>query len=152
MADLISTRACIVTCLSTPAALDGLSSSALRTAPDEAILVDAPNASEQVISRATETLAAHDPHAVVVDTTDAWEGLTLAGNGAQDIFAHLSPLELPAEGWIQGDVGRLAAKVIVEQGDRITIFAPSPQAAYLRDRIVGLGATERREPEPWSAS
>lgn len=151
MADLISTRACIITCLSTPAALDELTTG-FRTAPDEALIIGAPNGNDQAVAEATAALTGADPHALVVDTTDAWEGLTLAGTGAREIFAHLSPLELPVEGWVQGDVGRLAAKVRVGPGDRIAIFVASPQVAYLRERIIGLGAAERREPEPWSAS
>lgn len=148
MADLTTTLARIITCLSTPAALDRLGA-ASRTAPDEAILVTAPEDADSIAADARRILGSEDPAALVIDTTDGWEGLTLTGETAHDIFAHLSELHLPFEGFVQGDVGRLTAKVFTAD-DRITMFVPSPQAAYLRQRIVALGAIDRSEPRVWS--
>lgn len=157
MADtaLIATRAALVSCIAASEALDAIAGMAgvLRIAPDEVLIVAGPQAGEEIVHAATAELGETDPHALVTDVSDAWSGVTLAGDGARDLFAHLSPLTLPVtEGFLQGDVGRLAAKVIVRRpGDRITILAPAPQAAYLRERILALGAAERPEPEPWSA-
>lgn len=148
---LVTTRAAVVACLATSSALDGLPD-ALRTAPDEALVFAAPNAADDRCAEAEAALAATDPSALVADVSDAWSGLTLTGAGARDLFAHLSQLHLPERaGFIQGDVGRLVAKVIVKApGDRITIFVPSPQSHVLRDRIRALGAIERPDPETWS--
>lgn len=150
MADLITTRARVFTCLSTPDALDRLSA-VYRTAPDEAILVTGPDAPDATAADTADALAAADPAAIVIETTDGWEGLTLDGEDAGDVFAHLSELELPSEGFVQGDVGRLAAKVFTCEPHRITVLVPSPQAEYLRRRIIALGAKERREPEDWTS-
>ncbi|MGZ8614031.1 MAG: hypothetical protein ACXWX4_05045, partial [Actinomycetota bacterium] len=53
---------------------------------------------------------------------------------ASEAFARLSELELPSEGWIQGEVARTAAKVLVERG-RITILVPAMLAAHVEERI-----------------
>lgn len=151
--ELVSTRAAIIACISTPEALDRLEAP-LRTAPDEALILAPPNAGDKTRKAANSALRKQDPHAMVVDVSDGWAGLTLTGTGARDTFSHISQLELPdTDGFVQGDVGRLAAKVVVRKpGDRITLFVPSPQAAYLRKHILALGARERSEPEPWGAS
>ena len=150
MADLITTRASLIACMATPEALDTLEG-AHRIAPDEALVVTAPKGAGRAAA-IQEALVPHDPHAMVVETTDAWQGLTLAGQGARQIFAHLSQLALPeTEGFVQGDVGRLPAKLLVRApGDRVTMFVPASQAHALRERILGLGAVLRPEPEPWS--
>lgn len=155
MADLVTTRASLVSCVTTAAALDAASEAlgdTFRIAPDEALIVAAPKAADKTIKAAGKALSRHDPHAMVLDASDAWTGLTVAGEGTHDIFSHLSQLELPdPEGFVQGDVGRLAAKVVVRKpGDRITIFVPAHQAHSLRERILALGVVVRSEPEPWS--
>lgn len=151
MVDLITTRASLITCVATPEALEELED-ALRVAPDEALLVAAPKAADKVVSSTAKLLRKRDPHALVVDASDAWQGLTISGQGALEIFAHVSQLELPQpEGSIQGDVGRMPSKVIVRApGDRITMFVPATQAHSLRERILALGAVLRPDPEPWS--
>ena len=58
----------------------------------------------------------------------------LEGVDALDAFARLSELELPVDGWIQGEVVRAAAKVLVA-GDRVAILVPAMLATHVEDRI-----------------
>lgn len=71
---------------------------------------------------------------LVDDVSDAWVSLVLEGSDAPAAFARLSELELPAEGWIQGEVARAAAKVLVEPG-RVTVLVPAMLAAHVEERI-----------------
>ena len=72
-----------------------------RVAPDEAMLVDARSA-----------VRVDDPDAVILDATDGWVVFTLVGDAARTAFERLSALELPAEGFAQGDVAHVPARVI----------------------------------------
>lgn len=71
---------------------------------------------------------------LVVDVSDGWVCLVLEGVGAHEAFARVSELELPVSGWIQGEVVRAAAKVLVEAG-RITVLVPAMLAAHVDERI-----------------
>ncbi len=75
-----------------------------------------------------------DPDAVVRDVSDGWVLHSLDGPGARDALARLSELELPTSGFVQGAVGRIGVRVLVE-GDRVDLLVPSMFAAHLRDRI-----------------
>ncbi len=70
----------------------------------------------------------------VEDVSDAWVALVLEGVDAPAAFARLSELELPADGWIQGEVAKAPAKVLVA-GDRVTILVPAMLATHVEDRI-----------------
>ena len=70
----------------------------------------------------------------VEDVSDAWVALVLEGADAPDAFARVSELELPPEGWIQGEVARAPAKVLIV-GDRVTIFVPAMLSAHAEERI-----------------
>jgi len=50
------------------------------------------------------------------------------------VLARISELELPDRGWIQGEVARAAAKVLVEPG-RIAVLVPAMLAAHVEERI-----------------
>jgi hypothetical protein len=93
----------------------------LRVAPREVLIV---GGADPTVEGAT----------LAEDVSDAWCSLVLEGPDAPDAFARLSELELPAEGWIQGDVAHAAAKVIVARG-RITILVPAMLAAHVEERI-----------------
>jgi hypothetical protein len=75
-----------------------------------------------------------DPRVWVEDISDAWVALVLEGADAPDAFARVSELELPTEGWIQGEVARAPAKVLIV-GDRVTILVPAMLAAHAEERI-----------------
>jgi sarcosine oxidase gamma subunit len=115
-----------------PHAADGRS---LRTAPDELLIVTAPTSADAARRRAEEAVAALDPDAVVMDVSDGWAGWRLDGDDAHAAFARLSALKLPDEGWVQGDVAHVAAKVVAEPGG-VLILVPSYWGEHVRTRIV----------------
>jgi hypothetical protein len=78
--------------------------------------------------------AAIDDRALVSDVSDGWSALVIEGTDAPEAFARLSELRLPASGWIQGDVARVAAKVLVEPG-RLTLLVPAHLGAHVEERI-----------------
>lgn len=98
----------------------------MRIAPRELMLVDAPGVAEVRVPTGSAPW--------VEDVSDAWVALVLEGVDALDAFARLSELELPVDGWIQGEVVRAAAKVLVA-GDRVTILVPAMLATHVEDRI-----------------
>ena len=78
--------------------------------------------------------AAAGETSLVEDVSDAWVSLVVEGADAPEAFARLSELRLPAEGWIQGEVARTAAKVLVEPG-RLTMLVPANLAAHAEERV-----------------
>lgn len=98
----------------------------LRVAPREVILVGPGDLSG--------VPASAGPRAWVEDVSDAWVALVLDGADAPAAFARVCELELPTEGWIQGEVARAPAKVLIV-GDQVTIFVPAMLAAHAEERI-----------------
>ncbi len=109
---------------------------ACRVAPDELLLVGGGDlASGDVVASATKTASAADPHALVSDVTDGWSAWTIEGSDCRAAFARLSELRLPDRGFVQGEVARLPAKVLVEE-QRLTLLVPAMWGEFLRERIV----------------
>ncbi len=98
----------------------------MRIAPRELMLVDAPDVAEERVPSGSAPW--------VEDVSDAWVALVLEGVDAPAAFARLSELELPDDGWIQGEVAKAAAKVLVV-GDRVTILVPAMLATHVEERI-----------------
>jgi len=98
----------------------------MRIAPRELMLVDAPEVAQERVSNGSAPR--------VEDVSDAWVALVLEGVDAPAAFARLSELELPDDGWIQGEVAKAPAKVLVA-GDRVTILVPAMLAAHVEERI-----------------
>jgi hypothetical protein len=98
----------------------------LRVAPREVMLVGAVDVS------ALRALVGES--ALVVDVSDGWVGLVLDGSDAPEAFARISELELPERGWVQGEVARAAARVLVEPG-RIAVLVSAMLAAHVEQRI-----------------
>jgi sarcosine oxidase gamma subunit len=98
----------------------------LRIAPREVMLVGPVDVS------AVTALVGES--GLVADVSDGWVGLVLEGNDAPEVLARISELELPDRGWIQGEVARAAAKVLVEPG-RIAVLVPAMLAAHVEERI-----------------
>ncbi len=143
MLELTATRVSVVGAFASPEALDALSPAGAyrcRIAPDEAMFVADVDASALV--RDASAVTAGDPDAVVLDMTDGWSVWTLAGDGAREAFAFLSELELPDEGYVQGDVAHVPVRVIARP-DRLELFVPAMWGAYLRERILGIGLPVR---------
>ena len=91
-----------------------------------------------------------DPDALVIDTTDGWAAITVAGDGARASFGLLSRLELPDPGFTQGEVVHVPAKVVARDG-QVLILAPSMWEAHLQDRVTkALGGAGRLETRPWT--
>jgi len=98
----------------------------MRIAPRELMLVDAPEVAQERVSNGSASW--------VEDVSDAWVAFVLEGVDVPAAFARLSELELPDDGWIQADVARAAAKVLVVR-DRVTILVPAMLAAHVEERI-----------------
>jgi len=145
--DLVFTRVSVTACLASPEALEKLPE-AVRIAPDEALVILPPaKADPQIGAR----LARADPDAVVLDVSDGWTAWSLEGEGARDAFAHISDLELPTKGFVQGDVAGVPAKVVAG-ADGLNLLVPSMWGDYVRDRILARcpGVAERAEPREWA--
>ncbi len=96
-----------------------------RVAPRELLLVGDLSADDVRVG---------EPGAIAEDVTDGWAAFELAGADAAEAFARLSELELPPDGFVQGEVARIGAKLIVEPG-RLTILVPAMLGAFLEERI-----------------
>ncbi|GBC87598.1 hypothetical protein HRbin12_01611 [bacterium HR12] len=157
MLELSRAEIAVLACLAAPAALDALAppdvAAALRTAPDELLLLAAPDAVEAILAEASRALRALDDDALVLEVTDGWTAFALEGPDAREAFGRLSALELPEAGFLQGDVARVPAKVLAEP-ERLLLLVPSSWAEHVRERILGLAldVRERPEPRPWEAT
>lgn len=157
MPELARTEVAVVACLASPEALDALptpaGATALRTAPDELLLLAAPEAAPAVRGEAARALAPLEDDAVVREVSDGWWAWTLQGPDARDAFARLSALELPEAGALQGDVARVPTKVLAEP-ERLHLLVPASWAEHVRERILALAipVREAREPPPWGGA
>jgi glycine cleavage system aminomethyltransferase T len=102
---------------------------AYRVSATEVMLVG--EASVAVLERAVR---AEDGDAVVLEVSDGWAVVPLEGPGAVEAFTRLSELPLPAEGFVQGEVARIGARVIVRQGG-IDLLVPAMLEAHVRERV-----------------
>jgi sarcosine oxidase gamma subunit len=145
--ELAATEATVVLCCASPEAVDAAMalSDVVRVAPDEAMVLGPSGTAETLIATTTERIEA-------LDGTDGWTICTLEGDAARNAFTYLSALELPQDGFVQGDVAHVHAKVVV-RGDRLHVLVPAMWGAHLRERIVSdcapLGVHERADAEPW---
>jgi len=123
---------------------------ACRVADDELLLLSAPPVTDEVVREVATRLAALDPDALVIDTTDGWAAITVAGDGARASFGLLSRLELPEAGFLQGEVAHVPAKVVAGD-DRVLILVPSIWEAHLHDGAAkALEHTGPLEARPWA--
>jgi hypothetical protein len=139
--DLLARPVSLIVCSSDAAALDALvapghGARTLRTAPDEALFLSSPDVAHDVAREVEDRIAALDGDALVLDVSDGWAAWTLRGDDAGRAFSSLSALDPPAgDGFVQGDVARVAAKVFVEDAD-VTILVPAYWREHLRRRAV----------------
>jgi hypothetical protein len=121
----------VVAALASAGAIDSMrvpgGATTCRVAPREALVIGRSDLS-------TEEVVVVERGAIVEDVTDGWAGFELVGNDVHEAFARLSELELPNEGFVQGDVARIGAKVVVTR-DRITILVPAMLGAFVEERI-----------------
>ena len=129
MAELRAVSPTVVAVLASAATCDGVAAPAgatlCRVAPRELLLIGDAEAGDVRVD---------EPGAIVEDVSDGWAAFELAGVDAAEAFARLSELELPADGFVQGEVARIGAKLIVEPG-RLTILVPAMLGAFLEERI-----------------
>jgi hypothetical protein len=103
-----------------------------RVASDE-VFVAGPIADD--LRRAIRTV---DPTALVRDASQGWTEVVLPGG--RDTFPRLCPLRLPdGDGYVQGDVARVAARVFVD-GDTVRVFVPAYWDAHVRERVRLVGS------------
>jgi hypothetical protein len=115
----------VVTVLASTEACDGVeAASMLRVASGEVMVIGAD----------ASAVTTGEPAALIADVSDAWVAFVIDGDDAPDVFARLSELVLPSEGWVQGEVAHAACKVFVEPG-RITMYVPAMLATHIEERI-----------------
>ena len=131
MAEVRSYAPSVLAVLAAPEACDHVAGlpGAGRVAPAETLIVG--EVSRTAVERAVRLV---DPDAVVADVSDGWAGIVLDGEGAREVFARLSELELPSEGFTQGEVARVGVRIFIE-GDRIDLLVPAMVADHVRARI-----------------
>lgn len=157
MLELARTEVAVVACLASPEGLDALptpaGATALRTAPDELLVLAVPEEAMAVREEAAGALAPLEEDALVLEVTDGWSAWTLSGPQAREAFSRLSALELPETGVVQGEVAGVPAKVVAEP-ERLHLLVPSCWAEHLRERIFAVTLEVREAPEPraWEAA
>jgi hypothetical protein len=103
-----------------------------RVASDE-VFVAGPIADD--LRRAIRTV---DPTALVRDASHGWTEVVLPEGRAT--FARLSSVRLPdGDGYLQGDLARVAARVFVS-GDAVRVFVPASFEVHLRERVRLVGS------------
>jgi len=134
-------HAAVVACFASPQALDTLpvqpGTHRCRVAPDELLLVAAtPELAGVTERRATEHFAAAEPDALVIDQSDGWCAFTLRGDEADNVFAQLSTVPLPARrpAFLQGAVAGGSAKIMACDG-YIELFVPSTLRHHVASRL-----------------
>jgi hypothetical protein len=131
VAELRTISPTVIAVLASAGAIDALSvpdgAAICRVAPREALVIGGSGlfADDVVLG---------EQGAIVEDVSDGWAGTELAGDDAQEAFSRLSELELPENGFVQGDVTRIGAKVLTAP-DRITILVPAMLGAFVEERI-----------------
>jgi hypothetical protein len=137
--ELRASEFAVVTCVASPAACDSLPSRpdarALRLAADEVMVLGSPGAVDAIVATVAGAVATIDPDAVVIDASDGWAAWTLGGDAIDPAFSRLSALELPREGFVQGDVARVPVKLMAAPG-RLDLLVPAMWREYLHDAIL----------------
>lgn len=139
MPEIAAAAVGVVTACAAAQALDALvvpgRATAFRTAEDEMLFVCDQDVSGEVTREIETRLTVVDADAVVLDTTDGWIALRIDGDDAGPMFSSVSRLRLPDRGFVQGDVARVPAKVLADDGG-ILVLAPSAIEHHLRTRIA----------------
>lgn len=140
MPELAPARVSVVLCAASEEALDrlvapGFGARPIRTAPDESLFVAAQDVGGDVHREVADRVAALDADALTADVTDAWAAWELRGPDARAALLRVSRLEVPDDGWVQGDVAGLAAKVVGGSGG-LLVLVPASVGEHLRARLA----------------
>jgi hypothetical protein len=135
-----------VRCFAPPEAIEKLAtpSGTLRgrIAPNEVVFVGAPGTAPDLVKTLEAALADLGPRALVVDHTDGWTFFTLAGDGADEVFARVSMVPLPVEGdepaFFMGRVADVAAKSFRRRG-RIDVMTGMEASRHVSHRLEHAG-------------
>ena len=131
MAELRTVSPTVIAVLASADAIDALSvpddATMCRVAPREALVIGGSGLS-------ANDVVLGEQGAMVEDVTDGWAASELTGNDVHEVFSRLSELELPENGFVQGDVARIGAKILTAP-DRITILVPAMLGAFIEERI-----------------
>ena len=137
-----------VRCFGRAAALDGLTQPAGtlcgRIAPDEVVFVGAPGTAAALVEDLEAQLAQEGTAALVVDHTDGWGFVSLAGKGLEEVWARVSAVRLPdadpsgATCFTVGKVCDVAAKVFVRPG-RVDVMYGAEVRRHVGDRFEHVG-------------
>jgi hypothetical protein len=145
----------VIRCFGEARALDvfpSLGAAAARVAKDELWLVGPRSAGTEIQRRASSYLAGADPDGLVVDHREAWSVWRLSGAEARRAFVRLADFPLPSgqQGFVQGAVLQIPAKVLVNTG-RLDLIVPVQLAHHIPVRVtaactdVGVTLGEERE-------
>lgn len=129
----------VIHCYADPGVLDTLrapeGAMVFRIARGELICVSAHGAARPVLD-ALSVQASADPHALLLDRSDAWAVFTLAGSQRVAAFSRLCANPLPPPpALLQGAIAGVAARAIVLP-DRIHMLVSSVVGDHLRQRII----------------
>lgn len=94
-----------------------------------------PEVTDDVAREVTDRVGALDDDAVVLDVSDGWTAWRVTGPDARRAFAYVSQLPLPEDGFVQGSVAHVAAKVVVE-ADALTVLVPAYWRDHVRERLI----------------
>ena len=131
MAELRIVSPTVIAVLASADAIDALrvraGATMCRVAPWEALVIGGSDLSPADV-------AVDEQGAIVEAVSDGWAAYELAGDDAREAFARLCELEPPQDGFIQGAVARIGAKVLVTPG-RVTILVAAMLGAFVEERI-----------------
>jgi hypothetical protein len=151
--EFASAQSAVIHCFAEPKVLDLLrpppGAMAFRIAREELICVSASAEGATVLAALSADLGSMDPHALVLNRSDAWAVFTLTGSDRANAFARLCTTRLPPPpAFLQGDIGAVPAKAVI-QDDRIHLMVSSPLGHHLRQRIIlACGDLDPREISP----
>ena len=115
----------LVECHASAAALDALDARGLppgvhacRVAADELLLLASPSRTDELVRRATATLAVAEPGSLVVDQSDGWTVFGLPGEEGMLALRQLALFPFPERrpAFVQGAVAGGAAKLLMLPG------------------------------------
>ena len=137
MLEVAPVDAAMVHCLASPSALGAVridGALVASIAPGELLVIASPGEAASVLAAAHSTLA-RDPHALVLDLSDAYDGFRITGD-RRSAFARCAdwPL-LESPPLQQGLVAQLAAKVVTVR-DELFVFVGSHVGHHLRRRLL----------------
>ena len=129
----------VVTCVADPAACDALppvaESLALRLARDEVMVLGAPASVDRMLEKVSGAAVSVDPFAVVLDATDGWAAWAIRGDGVAAGLARLSAMEVPREGFLQGEAAGVPVKLVAAAGG-LDLLVPAMWRDYVRGAIL----------------